>query len=114
MTKVYSRDDEWFDYEELHTLVNDNELVVGDTVYEGEAVAVQAGKLFDACDLMECIGERMYDQVGEAADDWPCLNSDERSELGKDLEALIEKHFKHSFYKVVNVQERKITKEDLE
>lgn len=114
MSKVYSLDGEIFRADSLEELLEyrDEDVSVGDTYYVGEAVPVESKVLFCADDLEDYVVERMYDEVGEAADGWIYGQVDEAA-LNMELWALIDKYFPQDFYRVVNVKEHNFTEEDL-
>lgn len=111
--KVYSRDDEWFQYDELHALIQDHELVAGDVIFAGESKKLDTKVLFDADDLVDMIADRAYDNIGEASEGFGFLTKEDRAELDRELAVLIDKYFPQNFYQVVNVQEYTITEEDV-
>ncbi|MDN7441162.1 hypothetical protein QZM64_18555 [Burkholderia cepacia] len=112
---VWSRNNEDFTCDELAELLDMNDdLAVGDVVFIGEAAPINPKHLCDADDVIDMIGERAYDEVGEYADCYPDVTPEARAELDALLAGWIEKHAKPTFYSVINVREHIITAEDME
>ncbi|HDV6327491.1 TPA: hypothetical protein RJR39_003584 [Burkholderia cenocepacia] len=112
---VWSRNNEDFTCDELDELLDmRDDLSVGDLVFVGEVAPVQSKRLCDADDVIDMIGERAYDEVGEYADGYPDVTPEARAELDALLAGWIEKHAKPTFYSVINVREHIITAEDVE
>lgn len=112
---VWSRNNEDFTCDELDDLLDTHDdLAVGDVVFIGEAAPIQTKRLCDADDVIEMIGERAYDEVGEYADGYPDVMPEARAELDALLAGWIEKHAKPTFYSVVNVRQYVITAADME
>ncbi|RQT08914.1 hypothetical protein [Burkholderia contaminans] len=112
---VWSRNNEDFTYDELDELLDmHDDIAVGDVVFIGEVTPIQTKHLCDADDVIEMIGERAYDEVGEYADGYPDVMSEARAELDALLAGWIEKHAKPTFYSVVNVRQYVITAADME
>ncbi|MBR8434849.1 hypothetical protein KDW37_29225 [Burkholderia cenocepacia] len=112
---VWSRNNEDFTCDELDELLDTHDdLAVGDVVFIGEVAPIQTKHLCDADDVIEMIGERAYDEVGEYADGYPDATPEARAELDALLVGWIEKHAKPTFYSVVNVRQYVITAADME
>ncbi|KVF49547.1 MULTISPECIES: hypothetical protein [Burkholderia cepacia complex] len=112
---VWSRNNEDFTWDELDELLDTHDdLAVGDVVFIGEVAPIQTKHLCDADDVIEMIGERAYDEVGEYADGYPDVMPEARAELDALLAGWIEKHAKPTFYSVVNVRQYVITAADME
>ncbi|VWB82884.1 hypothetical protein BLA13014_03821 [Burkholderia aenigmatica] len=112
---VWSRNNEDFTWDELDELLDTHDdLAVGDIVFTGEVAPIQTKHLCDADDVIEMIGERAYDEVGEYADGYPDVMPEARAELDALLAGWIEKHAKPTFYSVVNVRQYVITAADME
>ncbi|WP_069705228.1 hypothetical protein [Burkholderia seminalis] len=112
---VWSRNNEDFTWDELDELLDTHDdLAVGDVVFIGEVAPIQTKHLCDADDVIEMIGERAYDEVGEYADGYPDVVPEARAELDALLAGWIEKHAKPTFYSVVNVRQYVITAADME
>ncbi|AFI66762.1 gp45 [Burkholderia pseudomallei 1026b] len=91
-----------------------DELAVGDVVFYGDVEPIPIVRLCDANDVIDMIGDRAYDEVGEAADGYPDIAPEAKAELETLLSGWIEKHAKPTFYSVVNVSEYVITAADVE
>ncbi|KVE34252.1 hypothetical protein [Burkholderia sp. TSV86] len=112
---VWSANNEDFSCDELCGLLDmHDDLTVGNVVFVGEAKSIPAKHLCDADDVINLIGERAYDEVGEYADDYPDVTAEAIAELDALLAGWIEKHAKPTFYKVVNVREYTIAAADME
>ncbi|PTT89986.1 hypothetical protein DBR45_56895 [Pseudomonas sp. HMWF031] len=112
--ETWSADNEMFNCDSLNELLNENdELAVGYTVWKGEKFPVNITGYVDAGDVIEMLGERAYDDVGEVAEDWPDVSADARQELDAVLAAWVSKHCNATFYRVRNVVEYTLTTEDL-
>jgi hypothetical protein len=113
---TWSVDDETFRCESLGELLEDHdELVAGSTVYRGKAVRPDPATYIDTKHIIEMIGERAWDDCGEAAEDWPAIPSLAEHELQTLLKAWATKHLSPTpFYRVENVVEYTITEADME
>ncbi|WP_222833265.1 hypothetical protein [Pseudomonas sp. SC3(2021)] len=75
---TWSANDEMFNCDSLNELLNENDnLAVGD--------------------IIEMLGERAYDDVGEVAEDWPDVSAEARQELDAILGAWVSKHCAATF-----------------
>ncbi|CAK0530542.1 gp45 [Burkholderia pseudomallei] len=112
---VWSKDSEFFSCDALDELLDmHDELAVGDVVFYGDVAPIPTERLCDADDVIDMIGDRAYDEVGEAADGYPDIAPEAKAELETLLSGWIEKHAKPTFYSVVNVSEHVITAADVE
>ncbi|ARL58122.1 hypothetical protein [Burkholderia pseudomallei] len=112
---VWSKNNEFFSCDALDELLDmHDELAVGDVVFYGDVAPIPTERLCDADDVIDMIGERAYDEVGEAADGYPDIAPEAKAELETLLSCWIEKHAKPTFYSVVNVREHVITEADVE
>ncbi|AIP12505.1 gp45 [Burkholderia pseudomallei] len=112
---VRSKDNEFFSCDALDELLDmHDELAVGDVVFYGDVEPIPIVRLCDANDVIDMIGDRAYDEVGEAADGYPDIAPEAKAELETLLSGWIEKHAKPTFYSVVNVSEYVITAADVE
>lgn len=112
---VWSRNNEDFTWDELDELLDSHDdLTVGDVVFVGDVAPVPIKYLCDADDVIDTMGDRAYDQVGEYADGYPDVTPEAKAELEALLAGWIEKHAKPTFYSVINVREHKITAADIE
>lgn len=110
---AYSRNEEYFGYDNLYDLLSDEELAPGNTVYRGIVMPIDIKNLIDADDVIETIGERAWDQAGEVAEDYPDVSADARNELNCLLQGWIKKHCMPTFYTVQNAEQYEITEEDV-
>lgn len=112
---TWSRDNEYFSCDALDELLDmHDDLAVGDVVFVGDVAPIPLKRLCNVGYVIEMIGERAYDEVGEAADSYPNVTPDAKAELEALLTGWIEKHAKPTFYSVINVREHKITAADME
>ncbi|QTD91787.1 hypothetical protein [Burkholderia anthina] len=112
---TWSKDNEYFSCDDLCELLDmHDELAIGDVVYYGDVAPIPTPNLCDADDIITMIGERAYDEVGEAADGYPDISADAKAELESLIAGWIEKHSKPTFYRVINVREYVITADDTE
>ncbi|MEB2504598.1 hypothetical protein SB394_11815 [Burkholderia sp. BCCIQ04A] len=112
---TWSKDNEYFSCDDLCELLDmHDELTVGDVVYYGDVAPIPTKHLCDADDIIDMIGERAYDEVGEAADGYPDIAPEAKAELDALIAGWIEKHAKPTFYSVINVREHTITAADME
>ncbi|SMG00368.1 hypothetical protein [Burkholderia singularis] len=93
---VWSCDDETFNYDTLAELLDTffDKPEVGDVVFVGEVEPIPSMHLCDADDVIDLMGERAYDEVGEYADGYPDVTSEAKAELNALLARWIEKHAK--------------------
>jgi len=83
---VYGDNDEVFnscDHETELSAVTDalDNYADAETIYVGQVKALDVRRMIRADYLLEIIGERAYDDVGEAAEHWPELSKDQQAEL---------------------------------
>ena len=111
--ETWSANEELFNCDSLGELLDENDdLEVGATVWKGEKFPINTAGYVDASDIIEMLGERAYDDVGEFAEDWPDVPDEARQELDALLSEWISKHCTATFYRVRNVVEYKLTAED--
>lgn len=95
---TWSANDEMFNCDNLNELLNENDnLAAGDIVWKGEKFPVKIAAYVDAGDIIEMLGERAYDDVGEVAEDWPDVSAEARQELDAILGAWVSKHCAATF-----------------
>lgn len=112
---TWSKDSEFFTCDGLDELLDmHDDLSVGDVVFYGDAAPIPTKHLCDANDVIDMIGDRAYDEVGEAADGYPDISPEAKVELEALIAGWIEKHAKPTFYSVINVREYTITAADME
>lgn len=112
MSIHYSYDEETFNYDTVDEAVealieHDDSIKVGDiiSVQSGESVPVDVKHYVP--DIIECISESSYDDMGEFADNFPDASKEVEQEIQTEVEDLVSKLFeKHnlnpSFYKIKN------------
>lgn len=111
--ETWSANEELFNCDSLGELLDENDdLDVGATVWKGEKFPINTAGYIDAGDVIEMLGERAYDDVGEFAEDWPDVPDEAHQELDALLSEWISKHCTATFYRVRNVVEYKLTAED--
>lgn len=116
---AWSTDDESFPYDSLDEAIDslrdcDVEDPIGRTVYFGAKVPCDPTRWCDAADIVDLLMNRAYDEVGEAAEDWPPLVSDTaQAELSEFLGAWITKHCPANFWLIPNSRPYTITAEDV-
>lgn len=112
--KCYSVDEETFNCDSLDELIDDNDLEVGATYWEADAIEISHADNIDVQGILENMDERLYEEVGEIAD---CDYTDVPQEAKDELAALITgwaaKHVNLRYWKVRNTKECKLTSEDL-
>lgn len=112
--EVWSRDDEFYAYQTLGDLLDSHDdLNVGDQVYVGEREDADPASFYDADDLIEHLGDRAYDNHGEAAEGWPDVPKEAKAEFDAFLAEWIAKWCPTNFYRVLNTRSYTITAEDI-
>lgn len=111
----WSHDDEQFNCDSLQQLLTENEdLKPGTTVWKAEKHVIDPTCYVDAGDVIDMLGERAYDDGGDATDHWPDVPNQARQELDALLSAWIDKHCSPApFFHVMNAQPYIITEADL-
>jgi hypothetical protein len=109
----WSSDNEYFSHNSLGSLIDAEGLGASDTVYHGRAVPVKVAQLIDASDIIEMLGDRASDLVGEAADDYPDVSEEAHTELNALLAGWVAKHCEPRCFRVVDVHEYVITEGDV-
>lgn len=116
--KVYSANNEDFNYTEISDLLNDfPDFEVGDMIYEAEAKKPSLLNLVNANDIYDLILDRAYDIGGEYSEDWG-YDLMHNKELKKKLEQSLKRWAKNlpemNFYSVGKSSEYVLTEEDFE
>lgn len=111
---VYSRDGEFFNFDDLRDVIDVYDLGVGDVVHVGEKSPKPASAYIDIDCIIDQMGERAMDEVGDPASDFPDVSSAARDELRQMLSEWANKHCDVSFYPVINSREHTITKADVD
>lgn len=115
--KVYSANDEDFNYTEIDDLLNDNpDLEVGDVIYVADAKKPTIKQLVDYEDIYETIICRASDIGGDFGEDWSyCLNKEAGIKLEEALKRWAKKYLEPvNFYSVGRSEEYVLTVKDLE
>ena len=115
--KVYSANDEDFNYTDISDLLNDfPDFVVGDTIYVAEAKKPSLLNLINVDDIYDLIIDRAYDIGGEYADDWG-YDLMHNKELKKKLEQSLKRWSKNlpemNFYSVGKSSVYVLTEDDI-
>lgn len=110
-------DEDWFgDCRSLEELIDYHGIdafEVGQIVYCGDIAPCRDTGWIDADDLIEMIGERAYDEAGEAAEDFPNVSKEAKQELADFLDRWQRTNCKPTFYSVEKVRTHAITEADL-
>lgn len=114
--KCYSADEENFSFDSAEEAVESmDDPQPGDLIYEGEVVQRKAGHYLPRIDsLLEQMGERAWDDVGEhAPEDWPGaeLNDAKAKELEQLLRDWMDANVPVRFWSVANVKQIELTAE---
>ena len=117
--KCYSLNEEdFFDWEDLLSRLEDEELGEGTEYFEGDKVDVTVGdyvNMHGIVSMLEQFDDWVYEDVGEVADcDFYNVSQDAKKELQGLIQSWAEKHVKLPYWKVQNVITKVVTKEDLE
>lgn len=119
MEKCYSTNDEDFKFTEFSDLIDELEsngdLAVSATYYEADFRRITAKDIVSMDRVVEDMDERMYDLVGEAAEDGIDVSKEAEEELEAFLIQWCDKHADISrYYTIVGKsREMKITEADL-
>lgn len=111
----WSADEEEFCYDTLHELLASNDdLVIGDPVYVGDAITPDPATYIDADTVLEHMSECASDDCGEYAEDFPDVTPEAKESLNGFLKGWARKHCTPvGFYKVEKVQQHILTADDL-
>lgn len=114
----YSTDEEFFNYIEFGDLLDqiqsDTDMPLGATYWRGEKQELTYAECINVDYFLEECDERACEEIGEIYDNcFADVSDDAKKELNNLILAWAEKHVNIRFWKVVNVQELKITEEDL-
>lgn len=112
--QVWSADRELFNFDSLGELMDSDTFEAGRIVYFGQKAAINPARWVDVDIVLDALGDRAYDHVGEAASDYPDVSQEARDELETLLSAWIAKHAQPTFYAVNKITEYTITQEDIE
>lgn len=119
MDICYSVNDEDFNLtsvgDVLDTLDDEGRLEEGAVYWEADCRRMQAGDVISVDQVIENMGERLYDEVGEIFDDYPDVTPEAKEELKDYLHAWVEKHADPARYWLVvgKSREKRVTADDL-
>lgn len=118
MEKAYTTNGEEYSYtdagEALQAMADDDALHEGATYYEIDTEAVQLADYLRADRMLEDAEERLYDDIGEAAEGAFAANKEAMDELSSLLSVWAEKHLTGHYWKCVsNARELKVTAADV-
>jgi hypothetical protein len=117
--KCYSINDEDFNYTEagdaIDALAAVGRLEVGEVYYEADAELVDLADYMDADAIIESAQDRLYDEVGEAAEDAFSVPQEAADELDQFLKDWCNKHLSgQTLWRCVGEsREVKVTAEDV-
>ncbi len=114
----YSTDEELYQYESIGDVVDhinsETDTPIGATYWRGEKKELTHVECIDIDAFLEMCDERAYDEIGEIYDNcFADVTEEEKMELGELITAWAKKRVNMRFWKVVNVQEMRLTAEDL-
>ena len=114
----YSTNEENFQHESMGELLDyldgETEDKIGATYWRGEKVALSYADCIDVDSFLEMCDERAYEEIGEVYDYcFTDVTEAEKMELGELITEWAKKRVNIRYWKVLNVQELKITAEDL-
>jgi hypothetical protein len=113
----YSTDEENFQHESFGDMLDyvDYADSLGLIYYKGEKIALDHKDCIDVDSYLEMCDERAYEEIGEIYDyQFTCVDDAAKKELEDLITDWAKKHVKLRYWKVHNVKELTITKEDLE
>ena len=115
----YSTDEELFNHESMGDLIDEincnDEDPVGRTYWRGEKKELTHSEGIDVDSFLEQCDERGYEEIGEVYDNcFTDVSDEEKKELHDLILEWAKKRVNIRFWKTINVQELKITEEDLE
>lgn len=76
----------------LDALDAEGRLEEGAVYWEADCRRMQASDVFSVDQVLDDMGERLYGEVGEIADDYPAASPEAKAELNAVLTAWVEKH----------------------
>ena len=115
----YSTDEESFSHESMGDLLDyingETDTPLGATYWRGEKKELTHAELIDVDSFLEQCDERAYEEIGEIYDNcFADVTEAEKMELRELITQWAKKHVNIRYWKVLNVQELKLTAEDLE
>jgi hypothetical protein len=114
----YSTDEELFNHESigevLDSLNGEVDDKLGATYWRGEKQELTHQECIEVDSFLERCDEQAYEAIGEVYDScFADVDDDAKNELGELMLAWAKKHVAIGYWKILNVQELKITQEDL-
>lgn len=99
----------------LDSLDDEGRLEEGAVYWEVDCRRMQASDVFSVEQVLEDMGERLYEEVGEIADDYPAATPEAKEELKAFLLEWVEKHANpNQYWRVVGKpREKRVTADDL-
>ncbi|UYV20946.1 hypothetical protein K1Y77_17145 (plasmid) [Halomonas qaidamensis] len=114
---VFSTDDEWQSgiYDDLGELIEDRELVVGDTVYIGVKRLAQPREFINDLDdvVIDAMADRAENEYGDYAETYPELEEPQQQTLQILIEAWADTHCRPDFYTIAHVRAHTLTRDDI-
>lgn len=116
--KCYSNDGEEFRYESIGEMIDDTDLIVGDTYYDGDTCEVTPDRVITAREIehiLENLDSSVYEDIGECYDNsFSNVTLEASEELRQFMVSWANKHVALNYWKVINVVEKQLTIEDIE
>ena len=117
--KCYSLNEEdFFDWEDLLSLLEDEYLGEGTEYFEGDKVAVKISdyvNMHGIISMLEQFDDWVYEDVGEITDcEFYNVSKEAKKELQELIQTWAEKNVNLPYWKVQNVVKKVVTREDLE
>jgi hypothetical protein len=119
MDICYSTNDEDYNLTSVgdvfDTLDSEGRLEVGTVYYEADFRRMTAGDVVSVEQVLDDMGERLYEEVGEIADDYPAATPEAKEELKAFLHAWVDRHANPTSYWIVvgKAREKRVTADDL-
>lgn len=115
--KAFSLDNERFNFGDIGEVLDHldcyNELEVGRTYWTCDCERLDPTDCLDIDDILENAQCQIDDLIGESAEDAFMVSEEARAELESILAQWVEKHVTERYWRCVNIQERKVTSEDI-
>jgi len=99
----------------LDALDDEGRLEEGAVYWEADCRRIQTSDVFSVEQVLEDMGERLYEEVGEIADDYPSVPPEAKAELKDFMTAWVEKHAPPNQYWLVvgKPREKRVTSDEL-
>lgn len=115
MSKCYSRNDEEYNFESLHEVLQemdeDGDLREGAVYWEADSRRPEPAEFFDAERVIEEAAERAYEVGGDYAEDFGDVSREAIAELQSLLKQWADKHCTVSFWTVHGTKQMHVTAE---